>query len=89
MVVSTIAGCTADGATTAALALDGVSIPAVTVTATAARLRNSLRIGKDLLLVHISVDVTHASDDTRSMQSICCLTRSVAVQHGGDIAAPP
>jgi hypothetical protein len=44
MFESTTAGCIADGATTAALAVDGVSEAAAIVTAAAARLRNSLRI---------------------------------------------
>jgi hypothetical protein len=39
-----MAGCIADGATAAALALDGVSEAATIVTAAAARLRNNLRI---------------------------------------------
>jgi len=43
MPVSPIAGCIADGATTAALAFDGDKVAAAIVTAAAARLRNNLR----------------------------------------------
>ena len=39
-----MAGCIADGATTAALALDGAREAAAIVIAAAARLRNNLRI---------------------------------------------
>jgi len=44
MPVSPIAGCIADGATTAALAFDGDRVAAAIVTAAAAKLRNNLRI---------------------------------------------
>jgi hypothetical protein len=44
------AGCIADGATTAALAFDGISAAPVMVTAAAARLRNNLRI---LIPLHV------------------------------------
>jgi hypothetical protein len=42
--VAPIAGCIADGATTAALAFDGISAAPVMVTTAAAKLRNNLRI---------------------------------------------
>jgi hypothetical protein len=44
MFESTMAGCMADGAMTAALAPDGINAAALVVAATATRLRTNLRI---------------------------------------------
>jgi hypothetical protein len=53
MLVSTTAGCIADGATTAALAFDGDRVAAAIVTAAAARVRKNLRISIYLLGVNV------------------------------------
>jgi hypothetical protein len=77
------AGCIAAGATTVALAFDGISAAPVMVTAAAARLRNNLRI-----LVPLHVMCRPRRDSTRAIQSLCCLAHSEPVQRGGNITAP-
>jgi hypothetical protein len=88
--VSAIAGCIADGATTAALAFDGDRVAAAIVTAAAASVRKNLRIRFYLLggeLMYRPMHPPYVVDSVALMSDLFRCSSPRWRQHGDGIGA--